>query len=246
AMLAAGSGLASSGLPGFATALFLVDFSLTLSLQAEMVYQIAAAYGLDLSDSARKGEVLAIFGLSVGGSKALQSGVKYATRAGVLGFLRNIPAAGAVIGSSTNAAMTYSLGYAACRFYESQQDLLTSEQALEATEAASEAYLETAIEQEVVMDQILLHVIEAAYPEQTWQEVLPALQLLQLSPASLEQIESQPAKQLTPLEDLLAQVNSDFAAPLLVQCEQIITLDDKITPEEAAILERIQSVAESD
>ncbi|MEO0456716.1 MAG: EcsC family protein [Cyanobacteria bacterium P01_A01_bin.114] len=240
ATLAAGSGLASSALPGFATALLVADLSLVLSLQTEMVYQIAAAYGLDLSDPARKGEVLAIFGLSVGGSKAVQGSVQYATRAGILGFLRNIPAAGAVIGSSTNAAMTYALGYAACRFYESKQDLLTSESALADSEVASEAYLKEAMAQEAIMDQILLHVVEAAYPDQSWQEVLPALQQLHLSPTSLETLEAQPAEALPPLDTLLDQINSDFAVPLMAQCEKIVALDDVVTSGEEAVLQEIR------
>ena len=85
ALLAGGSGLASSLVPG-AAALFVVDLATTMLLQAEMVYQIACAYGLDLQDPARKGEVLAIFGLSLGCSEALKVGVSYAASAG-LGFL---------------------------------------------------------------------------------------------------------------------------------------------------------------
>lgn len=73
-----------------------------------MVYQIAYAYGLNLQEPARKGEVLAIFGLALGSGCAIKAG---------LGFLRNVPVAGAVIGASTNAATLYALGYAACRFY---------------------------------------------------------------------------------------------------------------------------------
>lgn len=68
ATYAGGIGLASSVLPGIALALLAVDLAATTRLQAQMVYQIAAAYGLDLKDPARKGEVLGIFGLGLGGS----------------------------------------------------------------------------------------------------------------------------------------------------------------------------------
>ncbi|MEO0758375.1 MAG: EcsC family protein [Cyanobacteria bacterium J06648_16] len=238
ATFAAGTGLASSALPGLAAPLLAVDVSFTLSLQAEMVYQIAAAYGLDLKDPARKGEVLAIFGLSVGGTKAVQGGVQYATRAGVLGFLRNIPAAGALIGASTNAAMTYSLGYAACRFYESKVNLLESEAALDAAEQASEGYLESAIAQETIMDQILIHLIAAADPDTPWQDRRPELEQSGLSPASLEALTD---SDLPPLADLLTRITPDFAAPLLSRCQQIAKQDGDLTPVETAILEQIQA-----
>ena len=56
--------------------------------------------------------MLGIFGLGLGGGRLL--------KAAGLGLLRNIPFAGAVIGASADATMLYSLGYAACRFYESK------------------------------------------------------------------------------------------------------------------------------
>ncbi|MEL7505197.1 MAG: EcsC family protein [Cyanobacteria bacterium J06554_6] len=242
ATFAAGTGLASSALPGLAAPLLAVDVSFTLSLQAEMAYQIAAAYGLDLKDPARKGEVLAIFGLSVGGTKAVQGavqgGVQYATRAGVLGFLRNIPVAGALIGASTNAAMTYSLGYAACRFYESKVNLLDSEAALAEAEQASEGYLESAIAQETIMDQILIHLIAAADPDTPWHDRLAELEQSGLSPASLEALTD---SDLPPLADLLTRINPDFAAPLMSRCQQIAKQDGDLTPVETAILEQIQA-----
>ncbi|MFS8120658.1 MAG: hypothetical protein ACMG55_19540, partial [Microcoleus sp.] len=94
AIQAGGVGVASSILPGVAAALLAIDLVATNAIQTEMVYEIAAAYGMDLQAPARKGEVLAIFGLALGGSNAMKAG---------LGFLRNIPLAGAMIGASTNA-----------------------------------------------------------------------------------------------------------------------------------------------
>jgi uncharacterized protein (DUF697 family) len=111
AIYAGGIGLASSVVPGVALALLAVDLVATTQLQAQMVYQVAAAYAMDLRAPARRSEVLAIFGLSAGSSQVLKAG---------FGVLRNLPLAGMAIGASTNAAMLYAVGYAACRFYEAQ------------------------------------------------------------------------------------------------------------------------------
>ncbi|MFB2935807.1 hypothetical protein ACE1B6_11190 [Aerosakkonemataceae cyanobacterium BLCC-F154] len=108
---AGGVGLVSSIVPGIALPLLAIDLVATTRLQSEMILQIASAYGLDLQEPARRGEVLAIFGLGMGGSRAVRLG---------LGAWRNIPLAGPVIGASTNSAMLYSLGLAACQFYESK------------------------------------------------------------------------------------------------------------------------------
>jgi uncharacterized protein (DUF697 family) len=78
-----------------------------------MVYRIAGAYGFSLKDPARRGEALGIFGLSVGGSGTLKVG---------LGLVELLPGVGAVVGASSNAALLYSLGYAACRFYEAKRN----------------------------------------------------------------------------------------------------------------------------
>jgi len=232
-----GSGFASSLVPGFATALLAVDLAASTALQAEMIYQIACAYGFDLKEPARKGEVVAIFGLSLGGGQALKAGSSYAVKAG-LGFLRNVPVAGAAIGASTNAVMLYAVGYAACRFYEAKLNPLTMEATLEASQSESENYLESAIAQEVTMDQILVHIVLAGNPGKKWEQILPELQALNLSPASLNAIAANIQSPL-PLETLLAQINSDFAIPLLAQCHRIAQLDEVITPEEAKVIETI-------
>ncbi|VEP16275.1 conserved hypothetical protein [Hyella patelloides LEGE 07179] len=237
AMYAGGAGLASSLLPGFAAAMFTVDLTANMLLQAEMVYQIACAYGLDIKDSARKGEVLAIFGLSLGGSQILKSGSQYALKAG-LGFLRNIPAAGAAIGASTNALMIYSLGYGACRFYEAKATNVTMEATLEDIQKENNSYLEKAIEQEVIIDQILVHVVVAGNPDKNWQTIMPELKSLNLSPASLETI-SKNIKSPPSLEELLERLNQDFAISLLAQCQKVANLDGVINIEEAKIIAKI-------
>ncbi|MDY6784126.1 MAG: hypothetical protein SW833_16525 [Cyanobacteriota bacterium] len=232
AMLAGGSGLATSLIPGAATALLAVDIASTTLLHAEMVYQIAGIYGLDLKEPERKAEVLTIFGLSLGGNRAIEAGLDL--------FFRNIPVAGAVIGAGSNAAMVYALGYGACRFYEAKLNPETSlPEDLETVKTESNEYFEDAIAQETIMDRILVHVVLAGNPGETWAEILPGLQAANLSPASLETIEANlesPPK----LETLLEQINTDFGVPLLAQCNKIARLDEAIAPEEERVLATIE------
>jgi len=227
---AGGVGLATSLVPGEAIALLAVDLATTARIQSEMVYQIAAAYGLDLKDSDRKGEVLAIFGLALGGSRALRVG---------LDLLRNVPVAGAVIGASANATIIYALGYAACRFYEAKLNgAATGEaQTLAAVKEASDKYLEVATKQQALMDQILVNMILASHPEKSWAEIMPDLQALNLSPSSMEIIAN--IKSPQPLDGLLNQLNGDFAMPLLAQCYRIAQVDGVITPLEMTVLKAI-------
>jgi len=230
---AGGIGLATSFLPGVALALLAVDLAATTQLQAEMVHQIAAAYGLSLKDPSRKGEVVTIFGLGLGGSRLL--------RLAGLGVLRNVPLAGAFIGASSNAAMLYSLGYAACRFYEAKlksPEILNSKTGIAQLEQQSKKYLETAIAQQAVMDRILVHMILASHPEKTWSEIQPELKQLNLSPSSLEAI-SRNIQSPQPLEVLLEQLNRDFAISLLAQCCRIARLDGRKTPDEERIIQAI-------
>ncbi|MEH1921383.1 EcsC family protein [Nostoc sp.] len=232
---AATVGLATSFLPGIAVALLAIDLTATTKLQSEMLYQIASVYGLDLKDPARKGEILAIFGLALGGGRLL--------KAAGLGLLRNVPLAGAVIGASSNATMIYSLGYAACQFYETKLDestSLASPQTLATLKAESEKYLESAIAQQAITDQILVHMILASHPEKTWKEILPELKALNLTPTSLDAI-AKNIKSPQPLDILLNQLNRDFAIPLLAQCYKIAQLDNQITPVEQKIIEAIAS-----
>lgn len=229
---ASGIGFISSIVPGAAAAFLAIDLAATTALQTEMIYQIAAAYGLDLQDPARKGEVLAIFGLALGGRNALKAG---------LGFMRNLPLAGAMIGAGTNATMLYSLGYAACRFYEAKGKEETEEpttQTLEALQQESEKYLDEAIAQQTIMDQILVHMILASYPQKNWEDIMPELEALQVAPASRDAIAAN-LQSPQPLEVLLNQLEQDFAIPLLAQCRRIAQSSGKISPQEARVLETI-------
>lgn len=228
ALYAGGIGLASNFIPTAAATLFAVDLAATTLLQAEMVYQIAAAYGLDLKDSTRKGEVLAIFGLSLGGSKALKAG---------LGLIEIVPVAGAAVGASTNAAMLYSLGHAACRFYEAKTNPQVPQDP-EAVEQESEAYLQVAIAQQALMDQILAHMIIASYPEKAWSDIVPELTQLNFTPESLEAIASH-IKQPQPIDTLIAKLDRDYAIPLLARCSTLAKRNNTVTPEEQKILDTL-------
>ena len=232
---AGGIGLATSMLPGLALGLLAIDLAATTELQSEMVYQIAAVYGLNLQEDARKGEVLAIFGLALGGGRLL--------KAAGLGLLRNVPFAGAAIAASSNATMIYSLGYAACRFYEAKLDEstnLSSEETLTTLKKESEEYLKNAIAQEAIMDRILVQMILTSHPDQTWQEILPQLQALHLSPHSLEAI-TKHIESPQPIEKLVEQLNPDFAVTLLAQCLSIAKLNGNVSPAEQKIIDAISA-----
>ncbi len=232
ATYASGIGFVSSILPGFATALLAIDLAATTALQTEMVYQIAAAYGLDLQDSTRKGEVLAIFGLALGGNNALKAG---------LGFIRNVPLAGATIAAGTNATMLYSLGYAASRFYEAKLREETAEpstETLKVLQQESEQYLDVAIAQQAIVDRILVHIILASYPEKTSEDILRELEALKIAPESRDVIAAN-LQSPEPLEALLEQLNRDFAIPLLVRGRQIAQSNNEVSPQETEVLEAI-------
>ena len=235
AMFGCGAGLATSAVPGAAMALLVVDFATTSMLQAEMVYEIAGAYGFDLQDPARKAEVaaeiLAVLGLAKGGGKL-------AAKLGQ-GVLRNVPLVGMVIGASSNAVILYTLGYATCRFYEAKLNSATAPQTLEAATEKSQEYLQFATTQETIMNQILVHVILAGNPDRTWETILPELEAANLSPTSLEAI-AKTIDSPPPLETLLTQIDGDFAIALLAQCQKIAELDGIITPEEKAVLHQIE------
>jgi len=125
-----------------------VDLLATSPLLVEMVYQIAVAYGFeDLEDPARKGELLAVFGLALGKDKIVHLG---------LGFLlKQSPIPSWVIDASTNVLMFQILGYTACEFYEAKVNPLTSEQALTVLQEEIEAYSEKVISQREAIREVV-------------------------------------------------------------------------------------------
>lgn len=206
-----------------------VDSQPSQTLEFEMIYEIAYAYGLNIHDPIRKDEALAIFSLALGSHQALKLG---------LGLLRDVPLAGVVISASTNAVILYALGYAACQFYESNLYQDQQEKTLETVQLESQKYLENAIAQETIMDQILVHLILSRNPDQTWEKILPQLQNIHLSVHSLE-LMSKTMNNPPPLNDLLEQLNSDFAIALLAKYQQIVHVSGVKTPGEEQIINRI-------
>jgi uncharacterized protein (DUF697 family) len=112
AWTAAGIGLVTNFLPPLALMLFAVDLGAIAALQAELIYRIAAIYGFPPHEPTRRGEVLALWGLSAGGSGVLKAG---------LSFVELLPGVGAVVGITSDAALLYGLGNLAARFYETKQ-----------------------------------------------------------------------------------------------------------------------------
>jgi uncharacterized protein (DUF697 family) len=113
---AAGIGLITNFVSPVALALTLVDIGAVAALQANMLYRIAAIYGYSPEDDARRGEVLTIWFVSSGGSSVVKSG---------LSAVETIPGVGAAIGVAADAGLLYSVGYLACRYYETKRQLPT-------------------------------------------------------------------------------------------------------------------------
>ncbi len=116
AIKAAGVGLATNFVPPVAFALTLVDIGAIAALQANMIYRIAAIYGYSPTDHDRRGEVLAIWFLSSSTAGMVKAG---------LSAVELIPGLGAVLGIATDASLIYSVGYFACRYYETKRSAPT-------------------------------------------------------------------------------------------------------------------------
>ncbi|MGB3493020.1 MAG: hypothetical protein WBA57_09855 [Elainellaceae cyanobacterium] len=106
-------GFLTNIIPPVALALFAVDIAAVMKLQAEMVYRVAAAYDFDLSEPVRRGEVIAMYGLSFGTGTPIKAG---------LSVVELVPVIGAFVGASSNAILLYLLGGAAQHFYKMKRD----------------------------------------------------------------------------------------------------------------------------
>ncbi len=215
-------GLLTNIIPPVAALLLGIELIATTKLQTEMVYEIAAAYGLDLDEPARRGEVLAIFGLSLG-ADALKTG---------LNLVEIIPGVGAVVGASTNAALLYVLGQTACRFYERK----ISQTEIASVQQETDADWQIALNQSKVMDRILAHMVQVSYPEQDWSEILPKIK--EISPSSVKIIAVN-LEQSQDFPGLLEQLIPEFAPLTLNRCYEIAKSNGKITLEEQEILSQI-------
>lgn len=105
---AAQVGLLTNLLPPLAIFLFALDLGAIAALQADMIYKIAAIYGFSPDDTARRGEVLAIWGFSTGSSSILKSG---------LSLVEILPGIGAAVGVASDASILYGVGFLAHRYY---------------------------------------------------------------------------------------------------------------------------------
>jgi hypothetical protein len=109
---------------------------------------------------------------------------------------------------------------------------------LQETQVETEQYLQSAIDQEIIMDQILMHIIVAGDPGKTWSDLSPNLTHYQFSDASIEAIKAT-AESPPLLSTLLDQINPDFAASLIAQCQRLANADGILTTAESAALEQI-------
>ena len=219
-------GLVTNIIPPIAVAMFGIELAATTKLQAEMVYEIASAYGLDLSDPARRGEVMAIFGLSLGGN-TLKTG---------LSFVEIIPGVGPVVAASSNAMMLYALGFTACRFYEAKLNSTKGELTVDAFSKETDDQLKFAPEQLAIMDKILARMVLVSYPDKALSDILPALEII--APSSAKNMESH-LENPESLEELLERLNPELGMSVLAQCYRIAKLDGVITVEERKVLEAI-------
>ena len=214
-------GLLTNIIPPIAALFLGIELIATTKLQTEMVYEIAAAYGLDLDESARRGEVLAIFGLYLG-ADVVKTG---------LTVVEIIPGIGAVVGASTNAAMLYVLGQTACRFYANK-----IEQTFASMQKQTDSDWRIALNQSKIMDRILAHMVQVSYPDREWTEVLP--QIKEISPDSMEAI-AENLKQSHNLTSLLDELIPEFAPLTLNRCYDIAMSNGNITLQEQEILSQI-------
>ena len=217
-------GLLTNIIPPIAALFLGVELIATTKLQTEMVYEIAAAYDLDLDEPARRGEVLAIFGLSLG-ADVLKTG---------LTVVEILPGVGAVVGASTNAAMLYVLGQTANRFY--QQKNIYIDANIASMQQDTDRDWQKALNQSKIMDRILAHMVQVSYRDRDWDEILPKVK--EISPDSLETIAVN-LKQPQDLSMLLLELMPEFAPMTLSRCYDIAVSNGNITLEEQEILSQI-------
>jgi len=215
-------GLLTNIVPPIAALFLGVELIATTKLQTEMVYEIAAAYGLDLDEPARRGEVMAIFGLSLG-ADVLKTG---------LTVVEIVPGIGAVVGASTNAAMLYVLGQTANRFYQ-QKNADTN---IASMQHDTDTDWQTALKQSQVMDRVLAHMVQVSYPDEDWTEILPKVK--EISPDSLGAIAVN-LRQPQDLSALLSELIPEFAPLTLRRCYDIAISNGNITLKEQEILSQI-------
>lgn len=245
AIHAGGVGLATSAVPGVSILLAPLDWKISATLQAELAYQIAAAYGMNLRDPARQTEIAAIFGVAFGGAKA--AGIlgkkivqgKIASKIAGKVAAKEMPLFGAAIGAGTNAMMLFALGHAARRYYESQSKGQAAPLIISDAQDDSESFLDHAAQQDDIFHRVLAHVARAGYPALQWTQIENGLRLSGMSEAALNVMGDEFAHP-RPLQEWLAQLDCDFATALLTQCRRIANLDGVVNDEEQRIIHSIE------
>ena len=215
-------GLLTNIIPPIAALFLGIELIATTKLQTEMVYEIAAVYDLDLADPARRGEVLAIFGLSLG-ADVLKTG---------LTIVEIIPGIGAMVGASTNAAMLYVLGQTANRFYQGKNN----DPDLASMQRNTDTDWQIALKQSKIMDRILAHMVQVSYRDRDWAEILPKVK--EISPSSVDTIAAN-LKQSHNLSALLEELIPEFAPLTMSRCYEIAISNGSVTLEEQEILSQI-------
>jgi WD40 repeat protein/uncharacterized protein (DUF697 family) len=144
------------GIPGAAAilkGLAKVNLPTIAKLSAEMIYQIAAIYGVDLQASERQLEVLAAFGAALLGEQAIEAGIDWLKR-GI------IP--GKVISAGAKGLMIYAIGKAACLFYEAKVNQhvnpLISREVFDELREESQDYLEDATSEDAIVELISVEI----------------------------------------------------------------------------------------
>ena len=215
-------GLLANIIPPVAALFLGLELIATTKLQTEMVYEIAAAYGLDLEDPARRGEAIAIFGLSLG-ADAIKTG---------LTVVEILPGIGAVVGASTNAAMLYVLGQTANRFYQNKAEGTKTNQ----TQQETEQDWQKALQQSAIVDGILARMVKVTYSKKEWKEILPTIE--KISPTSAKTV-SASLESKEDLDTLLSGLRPEFAPLAFSRCYQIAKSNGEISSKEQEILNRI-------
>ena len=144
------------GIPGVAAilkGLAKVNLPTIAKLSAEMIYQIAAIYGVDLQDSERQLEVLAAFGAALLGEQAIEAGI---------GWLKCGIIPGKVISAGAKGLMIYAIGKAACLFYEAKVNQhvnpLISREVFDELREESQDYLENATSEDAIAELISVEI----------------------------------------------------------------------------------------
>ncbi len=117
----------TSLVPGLGTLVALTfgvatDIGLTFKLQAELVLEVAAAYGHDLSDEEKQRIVMVVTGASAGANQALQVAGRQVAKAATSklaqkSVVKAIPVIGVAASAGTNVVTTYLIGQRAKAYF---------------------------------------------------------------------------------------------------------------------------------